>query len=321
MQGVKQYFWLVSGTYINLTDDTQMTQELADSLIEKDGFDAGDLALRFTVRYYRDGRGAGYGCNVVDVFSKLRDSNYSDPLQPARQQFGGTGSYGNGAAMRVAPAALCGFPSFERTSKLAELSAIVTHTHVYGRHGAVFQALALRWTLLLSPSDNMTPLPLLALIEEDLMQFKICDAYMEKIKMIKKLLGKERLSDTVVEAQLGTGVAALESVPTALFCFLRCLRPIPELPTVNGFRRTVEYAISLGGDTDTTSMAGALAGAYYGLPGIDTNTMKSCPDHERALSQADVLYSIAMSKAEAPDSCSSVPERGDLPPEGAKQNE
>lgn len=42
--------------------------------------------------------------------------------------------------------------------------------------------------------------------------------------------------------------------------------------TNNPFRRTIQYAVSLGGDTDTiASMAGAIAGAYYGIDVIHKN--------------------------------------------------
>lgn len=40
------------------------------------------------------------------VFEKLKKTNYKDPFEPAKQQFDGHGSYGNGGAMRVAPSAL-----------------------------------------------------------------------------------------------------------------------------------------------------------------------------------------------------------------------
>ena len=50
----------------------------------------------------------GYGGNVIEVFHQLRDENFEDVFGPASRQFGGTGSYGNGAAMRIAPAAVYG---------------------------------------------------------------------------------------------------------------------------------------------------------------------------------------------------------------------
>ena len=48
----------------------------------------------------------GYGGNVVSVLRALADPNLNDLFQPARDQFGGTGSYGNGGGMRIAPLGL-----------------------------------------------------------------------------------------------------------------------------------------------------------------------------------------------------------------------
>lgn len=39
---------------------------------------------------------------VVNVFKKLLSPKCSDVFEPARAQFNGKGSYGNGGAMRVA---------------------------------------------------------------------------------------------------------------------------------------------------------------------------------------------------------------------------
>lgn len=47
-----------------------------------------------------------YGPKVRNVFTALRRNKYRDVWGPARDQFDGTGSYGNGASMRVAPVAL-----------------------------------------------------------------------------------------------------------------------------------------------------------------------------------------------------------------------
>ena len=51
----------------------------------------------------------GFSSSTARVFTKLKDSNYQDLLTPARQQFMGQGSCGNGGAMRVSPAALYGY--------------------------------------------------------------------------------------------------------------------------------------------------------------------------------------------------------------------
>ena len=58
--------------------------------------------------YYDDPR-RGYGQSVSTVFYKLKRSKYSDVFAPAKEQFKGEGSCGNGSAMRISPAALFGF--------------------------------------------------------------------------------------------------------------------------------------------------------------------------------------------------------------------
>lgn len=60
--------------------------------------------------------------------------------------------------------------------------------------------------------------------------------------------------------------------------------------TNNPFRRAIQYAITLGGDTDTiASMAGAIAGAYYGDTGISTALQKHCEDAGDTMELADEL--------------------------------
>src|SRR5207244_1505850 len=70
--------------------------------------------------------------------------------------FGGAGSYGNGAAMRVAPLGdyFAGDPA--AAARHAELSAEVTHTHTEGIAGAVAVAVAAAHAARLREAD---PLP------------------------------------------------------------------------------------------------------------------------------------------------------------------
>ena len=63
---------------------------------------------RFTEEFFANPQ-RGYGASVFVVFNKLQNSGYTDVFTPAREQFNGAGSYGNGAAMRTSPAALLGY--------------------------------------------------------------------------------------------------------------------------------------------------------------------------------------------------------------------
>ena len=61
--------------------------------------------------------------------------------------------------------------------------------------------------------------------------------------------------------------------------------------TNNPFRRTIQLAVSLGGDTDTiASMAGAIAGAYYGVDGINENLLNLAEGREMVDSLATKLH-------------------------------
>lgn len=92
----------------------------------------------------------------------------------------------------------------------------------------------------------------------------------------------------------GNGIAAVESVPTAIFCVLHCLEPREGLPEhYGGLERTIAYSLALGGDTDTIAcMAGAIAGAHYGISAIPQSWLKSCEGAEEAEHLAERLYKL-----------------------------
>ena len=71
--------------------------------------------------------------------------------------------------------------------------------------------------------------------------------YKVQLCTVKSLISEnddESLHDEKVIQKLGNSVAALYSVPTAIFCFLRAQKPITGIQTDNPFRRAVQYAVS-----------------------------------------------------------------------------
>ena len=90
---------------LNYTDDTAMTRAICRSLIERKTYDNHDMAKKFADEYFNEPN-RGYGAAVTTVFKRLREENPADETLPARDQFDGMGSYGNGAAMRISPIAL-----------------------------------------------------------------------------------------------------------------------------------------------------------------------------------------------------------------------
>src|SRR5499427_6306156 len=82
--------------------------------------------------------------------------NIGETLAP--QLFKGSGSFGNGAAMRVAPIGAFFADDLDTLIKQAELSAMITHSHPEGIAGAIAVALAtaLAWrhkSSAVSPAD------------------------------------------------------------------------------------------------------------------------------------------------------------------------
>ena len=62
----------------------------------------------------------------------------------------------------------------------------------------------------------------------------------------------------------------------------------------NPFERTIVYAVTLGGDTDTiATMAGAIAGAYHGVECVPELWQDICEGVETARQHADKLHMLA----------------------------
>ncbi|XP_026679362.1 poly(ADP-ribose) glycohydrolase ARH3-like [Diaphorina citri] len=117
------------------------------------------------------------------------------------------------------------------------------------------------------------------------------DTYVDKLDVIEKLLEDKNTKSRDVLKCLGNGIAAYESVPTALYVFLRAQQPIPDLKTDNPVTRAIQYAITLGGDTDTiATMAGAIAGAYHGRASIEDGLLSVVESVEYIENLAERLY-------------------------------
>ncbi|XP_072042743.1 ADP-ribosylhydrolase ARH3-like [Amphiura filiformis] len=136
---------------LQFTDDTAMARSITASLIQHNGeYKPMDMAKRFASEYSKE-PGRGYGGNVIDVFAALGDDKLKDAYEPAKKQFGGSGSYGNGGAMRVAPVGLCMEERFIQMIEIAKSSAQITHSNALGYNGAILQACAVHLALHADP--------------------------------------------------------------------------------------------------------------------------------------------------------------------------
>jgi len=228
------------------TDDTHMMIGVAESLIAKGGFNERHMLLTF-MKNWEEEPWRGYGSGPPRIFRMIRSGVSWN--EAARLLYRGAGSFGNGAAMRVAPIGLLFYDDTERLREIACRSAGLTHTHVLGKEGAAIQAYAVALAVK-TEKERFDP----EIFIEKIIEFARNDIYREKLEKARALLARGKESDVI--RKLGNSVEAFNSVPTAIFCFAK---------NHEEYARTVLYAVRLGGDTDTiAAMSGTIAGAYHG---------------------------------------------------------
>jgi poly(ADP-ribose) glycohydrolase ARH3 len=233
------------------TDDTHMMIGVAESLIANKGFDGSHMAQTFIKHYERE-PWRGYASGPPRVFRWIRSGVAWN--EAAKRLFGGAGSYGNGAAMRVAPVGVFCHDDPEQLRFVAYGQSRITHVHELGMEGAAIQAYAVALAVNADSSSELDSHAFLGKLKD----FTHNEVYKGKLERVWKLLGETNKVRVVRE--LGNGVEAYNSVPTAIYCFLR---------NWGSFEDSVLYAISLGGDTDTIgAMTGAISGTYHGVEAI-----------------------------------------------------
>jgi poly(ADP-ribose) glycohydrolase ARH3 len=247
------------GTY---TDDTQMMIALAESLVDQGRVEEEHLARCFQAVYDPD---LGYGAGTRQVLGLWAAGT---PVSAAAGQlFGGEGSRGNGAAMRIAPLSVRFANDLERLSAEAERSARVTHAHPVGIDAAVVQAVAIG----------------AALRGEDILGLAHSTARTEELvdalELASELLAAP-LEPAEVRARLGSSSDAVKSVPTAIYTAL----------ALSSFEEAVRFAVRLGGDTDTVAaMTGAIAGARDGVSTIPARWLNALEDGDRGRTHVERL--------------------------------
>ena len=121
------------------SDDTAMAISVVDELAAHGTIDPDRLARAFAERYARE-PDRGYGAGAATILERI--ARGADWRTEAGALFNGTGSYGNGAAMRAAPIGAYFAPDLERVRAEALRSAAPTHAHPDGVAGAVAVAIA-----------------------------------------------------------------------------------------------------------------------------------------------------------------------------------
>lgn len=237
---------------LQYTDDTAMMIGLAQSMIKDQDIDQLNLGDMFK-RNFNEEPWRGYASGPPTIFSMVQNLGITY-VDAAHRLFGGDGSLGNGAAMRIAPVGLFFHQSISLYEKAAA-SAEITHAHPVGIDGAAVQARAVGMSVGLNPETRFSKE---AFIQE-LIQFARTDEIREKMKLVEKMIEDDAPPDIAAD-RIGRTVAVQESMPFALYSFLRH----PE-----SMEDCLYCAVLNGGDRDTLgAMACSISGAYLGVDTI-----------------------------------------------------
>ena len=269
-----------------VTDDTQLTICVAESLCALGRLDPEDLARRF-VRWMPEARGPG-----VATLRAVEELARGVPWDRA-----GVDSAGNGAAMRVAPIALFHPVDIEPLRHDAAVSAVVTHANQMAVASAIAQAFMVAWCVHRQP-HALTGESLRSELLAGLVVVLAGVAESEVRERRKDGPAITRLRDRLVEAfdmrfaspkeafdHFHNGAFVLESLPAALWCFLRFW---------DDPRQVILTAVQGGYDADTVaSMAGALVGALHGEGALPTAWIEDLEYVTELRGLADSLLTLA----------------------------
>ena len=230
------------------TDDTSMAMCLAESLVERDGFDAADQMRRW-VRWMRDGHWSSTGrCFDIGVTTRQALGRF----EATGEAFSGStddNTAGNGSLMRLAPVPLFFAGDPETAIAMAAASSRTTH----GARAAVdacryFAGLIVGAVQGRAKDELLSPLwsPVPGLWEREPLHPEVAE------------VARGSFRTKSPPAIRGTGYV-VRSLEAALWAFA----------STTDFESGALAAVNLGEDADTTgAVYGQIAGTYYGARGI-----------------------------------------------------
>lgn len=244
---------------VRYTDDTEMALAVVDVLRSSRAIDEDLLAWRFATRFRHD-PDRGYGRMARQI---LRDIGSGATWRMASGgAFGGCGSFGNGAAMRVAPLGAYFFDEPGRIPEMAERSAQVTHCHPLGIAGAI--AVAVATGCAVSSRDLSS-----GEAAEEIWQAVLASTPPGEVR--ERLAGASRRTDAQpaeIARSYGNGaeISAQDTVPFCIWNACRCL---------GDYTEAILSTIEIDGDCDTNAaIVGGIVTGYLGRRGIPSEWLR-----------------------------------------------
>ena len=269
-----------SGPIGTITDDTQMTWWLAESLLNNGRLDPDDLARRFIRERIR-----GIGKATREFVA-----NYKDRQLPWYKS--GVKSSGNGAAMRAAPVGIFLRNDFDEMKLVAGLQAMVTHNDPMAIASSIVVAYATAKLLRMNVNE-IDDLGTMTLFCRDLAEaiegIEDGGLYTTRSGAIPSTLAQRIREDiprfleakatpSEVQKEFWSGAYVLESLPFALYCFLY---------SPGHFDRVLYNSVNESKDSDTVA---AIACTFCGaLNGLDKNMNRQYWTKTKSYCEQDLL--------------------------------
>jgi ADP-ribosylglycohydrolase len=238
------------------TDDTAMALSVYQMLTTRGEIIQDQLAMLFATAYTADPY-RNYGPSMHGVLKAIGEG---EPwAEVTGRQFGGQGSWGNGAAMRVAPLGAWFASDLDAVVEQARLSAMVTHAHPEAAAGATAVAVAAALATQGVPAGELIAATLARTPESEVAS-----------RLRRAGQRPFRSAPQWVAGEVGCGqqISAPDTVPYAVWCAARHLDDLPE---------ALWATASAGGDVDTTcAIAGGIVAARTGLGQVPQEWLQAC---------------------------------------------
>lgn len=231
------------------TDDTEMACSVVAVLSTHQRIDQDALAHSFAARHDAD---RDYGRTASRLLRLVREG--ADWREPAAALFNGHGSWGNGAAMRIAPLGAWYADDPEQATHQAEISAYPTHQHREAVVGAMAVAAAAALV-----SGSGTPPGAQALLDGVIGLVPARSAVGAGLRRARDMLDYDDAATVAAVLGCGRRTTAHDTVPFALWSAARAL---------GDYEQAFWTTAQVGGDVDTTCaiVGGVVAAGKAGAP-------------------------------------------------------
>ncbi|KZX76140.1 ADP-ribosylglycohydrolase [Oleiphilus sp. HI0009] len=246
------------------TDDTSMALCLAESLIQRNGFDPIDQMNRYCNWWqwgYLSSTGECFdiGSTVVEALNKYLENKkpFAGSIEPD--------CAGNGSLMRLAPVPMTYYGNIDNVIKYAGESSRTTHGTAECIDACKYFADLLCLTL-----DGVD--------KGDLLNSSSYKPYTQKINLISdgRFLNKS-------EQEISGSGYVVHSLEAALWSFF----------TTDSYESAILKSANLGDDADTTAaICGQISGAYYGASNIKKSWLDKLHMHDEIKATANQLLEL-----------------------------